>query len=132
MHERSRGAAGAQEIHDQVERLRVQDGRRLKIFSRGGGSGQNENARADDGADAERRQRPRAQGLTEPVFRVFRVRDQLVDGLATEGWLPEVRVAAALVQWVIVPRATLVLLTAESGMGRTPCPACQRLAYRFA
>ena len=84
MHQRSGGAAGAQEIHDHVERLRMQEGRRLEIFSRRRRSRKNENSRTDDGADAERRQRPRPQRLTEPVLRVLRLRDQFVDGLATE------------------------------------------------
>ena len=84
VHERSGGAAGAQKIHDHVERLRVQEGRRLEIFSSGGGAREDEDSRADDGADAERGQRPRAQRFTEPVLRVLRVRDQLVDRLATE------------------------------------------------
>ena len=85
MHERSGRAASAQEIHDQVERLRMQDGRRLEIFSGCRRSREHEDSRADDRADAERRQRPRAQRLTEPVRRVLRLRDQFVDGLATEG-----------------------------------------------
>ena len=74
----------AQEIDDQVEHLRVQDRRSLEIFSRRRGSGENENAGADDGADAQRGQRPRAQRLLQPLAGVFGVGDQLVDGLAAE------------------------------------------------
>ena len=84
VHERSGGAAGAQEIHDHVERLRMQEGRRLEIFSRRCRSRKHEDSRTDDGADAERGQRPRPQRFTEPVLRVLRLRDQFVDGLATE------------------------------------------------
>jgi len=85
MHERSSGAAGAQEIHDQVQRLCVQDGRRLEIFSGRGRTRKYKNSRTDDGADTERRQRPRPQRLTKPVCGILRIRDQFVDGLATEG-----------------------------------------------
>ena len=84
VHERSRRAAGAQEVHDQVEHLRVQDGRSLEVLSRRGRAGENEYARADDRADAERRQRPRPQRLFEPVPGLVGFRNQLVDGLAAE------------------------------------------------
>jgi hypothetical protein len=52
VHERSRGAAGTKEIYDYVERLRVQKRWSLEIFARGGSAGEDENARADDGANA--------------------------------------------------------------------------------
>ncbi len=87
VHERSGGAAGAHEIDDYVERLRVQEGRSLEIFSGGGGPGKNENAGTDDGADTKSGQRPRAQRFAEAVFRVLGVGDQLVDGLAAENLL---------------------------------------------
>ena len=84
MHQRPGSVPGSQEIHNQVERLRMQDGGSLKIFSRGCRAGEYKNARPDDRSDAQRRQRPRAQRLTKPVLRVFRLRDQFVDGLAAE------------------------------------------------
>ena len=84
MHERPGEAAGSKEIHDQVERLRMQDGRRLEIFSGRRRACKNEDSRTDDGTDAERRQRPRPERLTEPGFGVLRVRDQFVDGLAAQ------------------------------------------------
>jgi hypothetical protein len=55
MHERPSKIAVAQEVHYQVERLRMQNGRSLKIFSGGSGPGKNEYSRSDDRADAERR-----------------------------------------------------------------------------
>ena len=84
MHERSRGAAGAHEIDDHIERLRVQEGRRLKEFSGGGGACEYENAGTDDGADAQRGERPGAQRFAEPVFGVLGIGDQLVDRFAAE------------------------------------------------
>jgi hypothetical protein len=44
-------------------------------------TGQREYPRSDDRADPQCRERPRAQGLLQPVFRLFRVSDQFVDGL---------------------------------------------------
>ena len=84
MHKRSRRAAGAQEVHDQVECLRMQEGRRLEIFSGRGCSRQNEDSRTNNRADPERGQRPRSQRFTEPVLWILRVRNQFVDRLATE------------------------------------------------
>ena len=84
MHQRPGSVAGAQEIHDQVERLRVQDRRRLEVFSRRRRSREHKNSRANNRADAQRRQRPRPQRLTEPVLWMVRFRDQLIDRLATE------------------------------------------------
>ena len=43
-----------------------------------------EDAGADDRADAQRGQRPRAQRLFQPMLGLLRVGDQLVDGLAAE------------------------------------------------
>ena len=78
------GAAAAQKVHDDVEHLRVQNRRSLEIFSGRGGAGEHENARADDGADAQRGQRPRAQSLLQALARSFGFGDQLVDRLAAE------------------------------------------------
>jgi hypothetical protein len=84
MHEGSGSAASAKEIHDEIERLGVQDRGRLKIFSGGGGSGENENAGADDGADAEGGQRPGTEGFAEPVLGIVGFGDELVDGFTTK------------------------------------------------
>ena len=52
MHQNLRGSTTPQEVDDYVEHLRVQNGRRLKIFACGRGAGEHENAGANDGADA--------------------------------------------------------------------------------
>lgn len=54
MHERSSGRASTKEISDEIKHLRMEDRRGLKVFAGGGGSGENKDARADDGADSER------------------------------------------------------------------------------
>ena len=84
MHQHLRRSPAAQEVHDDVEDLGVQDGGRLEIFAGGRGARKDENPRANDGADAQRRQRPRAQRLLQFSFRVFRLGNQLVDGFAAE------------------------------------------------
>ena len=62
----------------------MKDGRRLKIFSSGRGAGKNKNSGADDGADAERRQRPGAEGFLQSLPWSLGFRNQLVDRLAAE------------------------------------------------
>ena len=84
VHERSRRASGAQEVDQQIEHLGVQDGGRFEVLARRRGAGENKNSRADNGADAERRQRPGAEGLLEAMLGLVRIGDQLVDGLAAE------------------------------------------------
>ena len=84
MHQRSRRAARPQKIYDDVERLRVQNRWRLEIFSRRRRPRQHENSRADNRADAQRCQRPRPQRLAQPVRRIVRFRNQLVDRFAAE------------------------------------------------
>ena len=65
----------AQIVDEQVEDLGVQDGGGLEIFSGGGGSGEDENSRADDGTDTQCREGPGAKGLFQPVLRGFGVSD---------------------------------------------------------
>src|ERR1700685_1783773 len=84
MHECSRSVAGAQKVDDYVECLGMQERRSLKVFSGGGRSGEYKNARADNRADSQRRQRPRPQSFLQPLARSFRFGDQLVDRLAAE------------------------------------------------
>ena len=84
MHQRARRAAGAQEVDDQVQYLRVQDRRSLEVLSRGRSAGENKYPRADDRADAQRGQRPRTQSLLETMPGLVGFRDQFVDGLAAE------------------------------------------------
>ena len=54
------------------------------MFSAAAVPGKDENARADDGADAQRGQRPGAERLLKPVPGSVGFGDQLVDGLAAE------------------------------------------------
>ena len=85
MHQRTSATAGTQEIHNQVERLSMEDGGRLEVFSSRRRARENKDSRTDDRADAERCQRPWPQRLAKPVRRILRLRNQFVDGLATEG-----------------------------------------------
>ncbi len=71
-------------VHDDVERLRVQNGWGLEILARGRGAGKNENSGADDRPDAQRGQRPGAEGFLQPLPWGLGFRDQLVDRLAAE------------------------------------------------
>ena len=84
VHERSRRAAGAHEVHDYVEGLRMQQGWDLEIFARGGGAGKDENSRTDDRSDAQRGQRPGAESFLQPLAWGLGFGDQLVDRLAAE------------------------------------------------
>jgi hypothetical protein len=76
--------ASVNEIPHQVENLRVHDVFGLEELSGGGCAGQNENTGADDGADTERGERPRAERLSQAMLGVLRVGDKFVDGLARE------------------------------------------------
>jgi hypothetical protein len=49
-----------------------------------GGADQDEDAGADDRADAERRQIPGRKGLLQPMIRVIRVLENLVDGFRSK------------------------------------------------
>src|ERR1700756_5957584 len=65
VHESPRGRTCPQEIDDQIENLRVQNRWSFKVLAGRGGSGEDENSRADDGTDPKRGERPRAQGFLE-------------------------------------------------------------------
>jgi hypothetical protein len=54
----------------------------VKLLAGDGRANNREDARADDGANTERGERPRAQCLLERVLRFARVADQLINGLA--------------------------------------------------
>ncbi len=84
VHQRSRRRTGAQEGADQVQNLRVQNGRRFEVLTRRSRAGKHEDPRADDGADAERSERPWPQCLFKTMSGFVGFRDQLVDGLAAE------------------------------------------------
>ncbi len=63
MHQHAASPARAEEVHDQVEYLRVQDRRSFKVLACRRRSGQDEYAGADNRADPQRRQPPRAEAL---------------------------------------------------------------------
>ncbi len=69
-----------EQILEDIEDLRVKKRRRGE-FARCGRAGENENSGPYDRADAKSSQRPRAQGLLEPVFRLFGIRNEFVNGL---------------------------------------------------
>ncbi len=91
VHEDLRRAAAAQEVHDDVEHLGVEDGRRLEVFSGSRGAGEHEDAGADDRADAERGQRPRAQRFLQALAGVSDSEISLSIDLQQNSWLSEVR-----------------------------------------
>ena len=70
--------------HDKVGQRSVQDGRRVELLAGDGRANYGENAGSDHCPDAQRGQRPWTQRLFQPVFRLLRVGDQLVDGLTRE------------------------------------------------
>ena len=63
MHQDISGTATLEKVDNEVEHLRVQYGRRLEEFSSRCGAGEDKNSRANDRADAQRRQRPWPQRL---------------------------------------------------------------------
>jgi len=69
-------------VNEVVAEWGVKDAGGVELLAGDGGANDGEDAGADDGADAERGQRPRAEGLFEPVLGFFRVPDQLIDRLA--------------------------------------------------
>src|ERR1035438_4913389 len=65
-----------------MEQRGIGDRGYVELFPGDGRANHREDARADDGSDAQRSERPWTKGLLEPVLRFFRVPDQLVDRLA--------------------------------------------------
>jgi hypothetical protein len=59
----------------------VEDGGGFKVFARGGGSGKDEDARANDGADSESGQRPGTKGFFQLVAGFGGLRNKPVDRL---------------------------------------------------
>ena len=66
-----------QDVHD----LGVEDGGGFEVLAGGGGAGEDEDAGADDGADAEGGERPGAEGLLELMAGFGGLGNQLVDRL---------------------------------------------------
>ena len=125
-------SAGAKEVHEQVEHLRVQDGGRFKVLAGGGGAGEDENARADDGADAERGERPRAEGFFQPMPGRVGVRDELVDGFAAGSWLPAVGSACWRVLVGCANGSSRHMATLQGARAETQPALAETLTYRFA
>jgi len=71
-------------MDDEIGEWGVQNGRGIEFLSSDGRADDGENSRSDDGADAQRSQRPRAERLFQPMFGFLRLGDQLIDGLARE------------------------------------------------
>ena len=65
-----------------VDERGVADFRGVEFLPGHGGADDGEDARADDGADAESGKRPGAQRFLERVLGLFRIPDQLIDGFA--------------------------------------------------
>ncbi len=84
MQERPGGAAGMNEVPDQIHDLRMQDGWDLKVFPRCRRAGEDKDAAANDGADPEGRKGDGAKRLLKPRLRVLGVCDQLVNGFFCE------------------------------------------------
>src|SRR5579859_1342708 len=84
MHQNGGRASSAQEVDDDVEYLRVQNRGSLEIFSCGGSTREDKNARADDCADSQSCQRPRSQRFLQALAWGLGFGDQLVDRLAAE------------------------------------------------
>ena len=80
MREHAGQIAVGHKILENIQHLRMQQRRSGELTGRGRTS-ENKDSRANDGADSERRQRPRPQSLLQPAFRPFRVGDQFVNGL---------------------------------------------------
>src|SRR5208283_180980 len=99
-HGNSRAGAGASQrrhmVHDVVSQWRVEDGRGVELLPGDGRSDDRENTGANDCADAEGGQRPRAERLLETMFRLFRLGDQLVNGLAREELMRQVEAPGVL------------------------------------
>ena len=71
-------------MHDVVGQRGVQDRRGIELLSGDRGADDGEDAGANHRADTQRGERPRAERLLQPMFRLLRLGDQLVNGLARE------------------------------------------------
>jgi hypothetical protein len=78
-------------MHDVVGQRRVEDGRGIELLPGDGRADDGENAGANDRSDAQRGQRPWPEGLFQPMFRLLRIGNQLVNGLACEELVRQLR-----------------------------------------
>jgi hypothetical protein len=67
---------------DVVGQRGVDEAGGIELLAGDGGADDGKDAGADDCADAKRGERPRAEGLLQPVFGFLRFPDQLIDRLA--------------------------------------------------
>jgi hypothetical protein len=81
MHERAVQIAAGDQIPEDVHDLGVKDGGGFEVFAGGGGAGEDEDARTDNGADSEGGERPGAKGFLQPMVGVIGLGDELVDRL---------------------------------------------------
>ena len=71
-------------VYKEFEQRRVQRRFEVQLLPGDGRAHDGEDAGADHRTDAQGREREWAQGFLEPRLRIFRIRDQLVDGLLRE------------------------------------------------
>lgn len=83
MQQHTRQVAVMKKILKDVQHLCVKQ-RRLRKLACSCCTSQDKNARADDGTDAQRRKRPRSQSFFKTMLRIFRIRDQLINGFLGE------------------------------------------------
>jgi len=69
-------------MNNVVGQRSVQDRWFVDFLAGDGGADNGEDAGTDDGANAQRGERPRAKRLLQAMLCFLRIRDQLVDGLA--------------------------------------------------
>jgi hypothetical protein len=77
-------------VHEHVQQRRLQQRIVRQIFTGGGSARNNKNARADDGADAQRRQADPAQSLAQTAFGILGVGQELVNVLRAEKLLVQI------------------------------------------
>jgi hypothetical protein len=69
-----------EQAEEEVDDRRLRPGGLLRGIAADGGADDGEDARSDDDADAQRRERDRSKRLLQRVLRQLRFADQLVDG----------------------------------------------------
>jgi hypothetical protein len=74
--------AVAEQIPQDVHDLGMEDRGHFKVFASGGGPGEDEDARADNGTDSESGERPGAERFLQPVAGFCGIGNELVDRLA--------------------------------------------------
>src|ERR1700757_668844 len=98
-------------MHHVIKQGSVQDGRSIKLLPGNRRSNNCKNSRPNHRANAQRSQRKRSQGLLEFAIRLLRIRNQFVDGLATDKLiargLRQVVIANRLSQETLSPQIKL-------------------------